>query len=221
MKKLITLLTSLTLSVSALTAIGANAIYIADLLNVGRYEKIVEFSERAAIYYNGSAYAYGSPSNACIMLEDFSKYYVTEEEAATVAEFIDENYPELDFVKYNELCEYEMVYPAELTKDEQFSIVLDIYENTGIFCIISCNEAISFHLYLLGDTDYDGAVNALDASNILTYYASGQTGSLSTYSDEDIDSMTLVGDYDGDGNVNAVDASLVLAEYAEEQTKGT
>ncbi len=87
---------------------------------------------------------------------------------------------------------------------------------------------LNFHVYeyltedeanALSEFLKSGTVNALDASNILTYYSDSQTGNTDTYTDEDIADITLLGDYDADGAVNALDASLVLKEYAETQTE--
>ena len=152
--------------------------------------------------------------------------WIAQEDADVLSMYLSESYPDitlnLEETSYVDGAgKYKLDYGKEVTVDEQREICEAIFDNTGLRCHYLYLLSSETNMLRIGDTDSDGTVNALDASNILTYYASAQTDSLSTYSDEDIDSMTLVGDYDGDGNVNAVDASLVLAEYAEEQTKGT
>ena len=71
-----------------------------------------------------------------------------------------------------------------------------------------------------GDVNTDGAVDALDASNVLTYYAKGQSGIY----DEEYNASTdklgaeYLGDYNADGAIDALDASDILAGYAAAQT---
>ncbi|MBQ8630026.1 MAG: hypothetical protein IJ421_11215, partial [Prevotella sp.] len=218
---------------SALSTVTINTHAILIDSDLTCYEEYYRFNDRMAIYRsvneNGnSVLEYLVPYYYMDVLDGYApmvlscnKYYqITESEIVLLDNYLAEYYPAITLETANSSA--RLIYDKEYTFEEELDIAIDIYEDTGLGFIIGIYEGGGLYdLKLLGDTDSDGAVNALDASNILTYYASGQTGSLSTYSDEDIDSMTLVGDYDGDGNVNAVDASLVLAEYAEEQTKGT
>ena len=69
----------------------------------------------------------------------------------------------------------------------------------------------------LGDVDKDGKVNAVDASYILTEYASTSTGHKPSFDPE----KTEAADVNSDGKVNAVDASIVLAYYAYRGSGGT
>lgn len=63
---------------------------------------------------------------------------------------------------------------------------------------------------LLGDITGDGKINALDATNVLTYYAM-----LSTKNEADItEAQKKAGDVDKNGVLNAVDASYILSYYA-------
>ena len=62
----------------------------------------------------------------------------------------------------------------------------------------------------LGDVNADGAVNALDASLILTEYALIATGKDSSFSNE----IKILADVNSDGSINALDASAVLTYYA-------
>ena len=69
----------------------------------------------------------------------------------------------------------------------------------------------------LGDVDKDGKVNAVDASYILTEYASTSTGHQPSF-DKD---KREAADADFNGKVNAVDASIVLSYYAYRGSGGT
>jgi hypothetical protein len=69
----------------------------------------------------------------------------------------------------------------------------------------------------LGDVDGDGKVNAVDASYILSEYASTSTGHKPSFDPEKRRSA----DVNGDGAVNAVDASIVLSYYAYRGSGGT
>ena len=65
--------------------------------------------------------------------------------------------------------------------------------------------------YKLGDLNNDQYVNAVDASAVLTEYASVSSGKATTFTDE---RQTLAADADKNGYINAVDASYILAYYA-------
>ena len=58
--------------------------------------------------------------------------------------------------------------------------------------------------------NFDGHVNAVDASAVLSHYAAISTGRPSELTDP----QARIGDMDGDGNTNAVDASMILEIYA-------
>ncbi len=64
--------------------------------------------------------------------------------------------------------------------------------------------------YAFGDVNADGAVDAADASSILTVYALTSTGHRCKY----IDAQKIAADIDLDGNINSSDTSKVLAYYA-------
>ncbi len=64
--------------------------------------------------------------------------------------------------------------------------------------------------YMLGDVNNDGKINAVDASEVLTYYAM-----ISTNQNGDFDeAQKLAADVNYDGKINAVDASCILSYYA-------
>ncbi|WP_019679659.1 leucine-rich repeat protein [Ruminococcus flavefaciens] len=62
----------------------------------------------------------------------------------------------------------------------------------------------------MGDVNFDGNVNAVDASMVLAYYARVSTNQEGGYNEEQI----LAADVNHDGDINAVDASSILAYYA-------
>ncbi len=62
----------------------------------------------------------------------------------------------------------------------------------------------------LGDVDKNGAINAVDASYVLTEYASTSTNHAPSFTAE----QTAAADVNKDGSVNAVDASYILSYYA-------
>ena len=68
----------------------------------------------------------------------------------------------------------------------------------------------------LGDPNGDGAINAIDASIILTTYTRSATSKSKPTSDE-----LAYCDVDKDGAVNAIDASYVLSYYAYNATNKT
>lgn len=70
--------------------------------------------------------------------------------------------------------------------------------------------------YKLGDVNFDGTVNALDASLVLTAYANTATGKDSGFNDI----QKIVGDVNKDNEINALDASNILGYYAYTATGG-
>lgn len=63
----------------------------------------------------------------------------------------------------------------------------------------------------LGDVNGDGAIDAIDASNVLEYYAYTSVSNAFTQTDKFKD----VSDVDGNKDVNAIDASVILKYYAD------
>ena len=94
---------------------------------------------------------------------------------------------------------------------------VDVLDATIILCYY-----IDYYLpenYSMGDTNLDGAVDAVDASNILEYYALDSTSFTDEYSRSKRNTISGLGDINNDGNINALDASLILTSYADAQTK--
>ena len=156
--------------------------------------------------------------------------YLTEDEANALSEFLKSDYPDINMSYENsgyifaedgtktKAVTCNLDYGRELTMYDKLDIAIAIKQELGLsFSIVALSDMNA--ILRLGDLDSDGTVNALDASNILTYYSDSQTGNTDTYTDEDIADITLLGDYDADGAVNALDASVVLKEYAETQTE--
>ena len=240
MKKLLSALTSVVITCTGLTVLSSTAsnrysgenCYYTEFTDFNQYflkntNKILYISSTKDKYGN---YSYCSTETTYDSV--FSTVYIyyniysqlSDEEAETLRGFLAENYSEMSLEPINEtdsltkLCDYEINYNAEIPLEKQLLLGIEIYKKTGLSFTQYYLDDIVF-TQRLGDLDSDGTVNALDASNILTYYSDSQTGNTDTYTDEDIADITLLGDYDADGAVNALDASLVLKEYAETQTE--
>lgn len=96
---------------------------------------------------------------------------------------------------------------SDLTSDGDVKIPL----TQDLKIIVSDNNN-----YKLGDVNFDGAVNALDASLVLTAYANTATGKDSGFTDI----QKIVGDVNKDNDINALDASNILSYYAYTATGG-
>ncbi|MCR4640129.1 dockerin type I domain-containing protein [Ruminococcus sp.] len=69
-----------------------------------------------------------------------------------------------------------------------------------------------------GDVDFDGSVNAIDASYVLSYYA--ETAVNAEISNVTVAHMEYMADLNTDGRVNSVDASEILSSYAANSVSG-
>lgn len=72
-------------------------------------------------------------------------------------------------------------------------------------------------LYGFGDVNNDGAIDAIDASLVLTEYARSATGKELMFSE----TQTIVADVNIDEAIDAIDASAILSYYAYKATGGT
>ena len=68
----------------------------------------------------------------------------------------------------------------------------------------------SIPVFLLGDVNKNGVVDAVDTSSVLAYYAMTSTNRNGGYDEQ----QKLAADVNIDMNINAVDASNILAYYA-------
>lgn len=82
--------------------------------------------------------------------------------------------------------------------------------DSGTGLIIDYGEGIDLPVIPLGDVNFDGNVNAIDASMVLAYYAEISTGKEDIFSPEQISAANI----DGNSRIDAVDASYILAYYA-------
>ena len=82
--------------------------------------------------------------------------------------------------------------------------------DSGVGLIIDNGEGNDLPVIPLGDVNFDGDVNAIDASMVLAYYAEISTDKEGSFSPEQISAA----DMDGNSTINAVDASDILAYYA-------
>ena len=93
------------------------------------------------------------------------------------------------------------------------NVLVTINDEYRIVCYIDDNnDGVYDTPVQKGDTNYDGKIDAADASTILSHYAKLST--TSDYVPTDIFAM----DFDGSGSVDASDASLILKQYSEVQT---
>lgn len=84
---------------------------------------------------------------------------------------------------------------------------------TAMLTVMNASAAARPRL-LKYDINKDGAINAIDASIVLSEYAQTATGKAPTFSQTEI----YIADCDGNKIINAVDASNILQIYAENST---
>ncbi|MBQ8297599.1 MAG: leucine-rich repeat protein [Ruminococcus sp.] len=107
-------------------------------------------------------------------------------------------YFSFDHIRYNENL---IIYGHEYTAGWAYAVA----------------NNITFREMVMGDVDFNGAIDSLDASMMLSYYASEATNG-----DYDLTRVqTDCSDVNADGEINALDASEVLTYYAYTATGGT
>jgi hypothetical protein len=108
------------------------------------------------------------------------------------------------------VTDFEQKFSAGITSS--VSVMLK-YEN-GRFIPYIDNDKDDIFEYKVkqGDANCDGVIDAVDASVVLSGYASVATQHPSYCND-------YLGDFNNDGSVNAIDASEILAFYAENSVK--
>ena len=235
-RNIFSLATSLLLCVTSIIPVASSASELMIDVNggTGRYEVALQYSETEIIYRgidqsSESNYRYITPYYLSgeskpvgyEIVRSFRIDPISEEEGKLLNEYLDFSHPEAIY----DFAARDIVFiNDDYSLDNMITLMKDVYNEFGFRMYyepleIAIGTYLQPYLQPLGDLDSDGTVNALDASNILTYYSDSQTGNTDTYTDEDIADITLLGDYDADGAVNALDASLVLKEYAETQTE--
>lgn len=117
---------------------------------------------------------------------------------------------------------YEIVFATRDNtegKSESYSHGHLYYDigNSMDFYPITSDLMIAVGEFGLGDVNFDGIVDARDASLILTEYAVSATGGASAFNNL----QTYVGNVNKDAVVDARDASVVLTYYAYKATGGT
>lgn len=68
-------------------------------------------------------------------------------------------------------------------------------------------------LWLYGDVNYDGKVNATDSTQVLRYYNDKSPNALITGTEQDKADKLLAADVNGDGKINATDSTQILRYY--------
>ena len=96
-----------------------------------------------------------------------------------------------------------------------FTKIATAFLSASVLMISSAAHA--FAAYELGDVNNNGFADAVDASLILSEYASSATQKGGTFTDE----QRKAADVNHDNYVDAVDASHILAYYAYKSTSGT
>lgn len=93
------------------------------------------------------------------------------------------------------------------------NVLVTVNDEHRLVCYIDDNnDGVYDSPVQKGDANYDGAINASDASAVLAHYARLSTSS------ENIGSDTHTMDFDSSGIVDATDASMILAHYSDVQT---
>ncbi|MBQ9956917.1 MAG: hypothetical protein IJO99_05045 [Ruminococcus sp.] len=244
MKKLISLLTSITLCFGAMSALPVSAkekiIYYPDMYsdsNSSVYQLADNIKELVGytngdiyqslnVYSNGHAYVYtdynaDEDEKYCstfhIFFEAYSDFDNSDEELEKVRAYIAEQYPEFTIEEAEDMTSgFYINYNKELSDEEKFEIALDIKKATGVSCDASYLEDVHRRSYL-GDLSSDNALTPVDASMLLSYYADSQSG-VAVASAESGADYSIIGDFNGDGAVTPSDASEILSYYADQQT---
>ncbi len=98
--------------------------------------------------------------------------------------------------------------------NSQNNVLVTVNNKNKIVCYIDDNNDDVYDVEILkGDVNYDGKIDASDASAVLNRYAT-----LSTSSESVLTDMYTM-DFSGDNKINAVDASLILSLYTDNATK--
>lgn len=166
---------------------------------------------------NGVASISRGAFSYCTSLTDI----VLPESVSSIGEIAFECCPSLDnIVILNPECE---IYDSPSTISNPISINADY---SGLICGFSGSTAQAYAekygyafkaIDNIGDVNLDGAVDALDASLVLTEYAASATGKPSVLDD----AAKLNADVNSDGTVDALDASYILSYYAFRATGGS
>lgn len=107
--------------------------------------------------------------------------------------------------------EWDSVFEYETEKP---SIAVRSYSDSESFA--SQIKYVELEPIRRGDVNFDGAVDAIDASRVLAHYAAVSTKKPTSFTEE----QKTAGDYNYDGVADAVDASLILSYYAKVSTGG-
>ena len=238
MKKLISLLTSITLCVGAMSALPANADYVWKLssrnIRVVKSEEVkayVEpYSDEIDIYVTVTPdettgnylMVHTSDGNAFGQFGLFLHYYreITVEQFNLISDYLAEYCPEVTasiFTEHSpEVVDCVFTYPDEWDYEKKFQLAVEIKEDLGLICrhsFFSNLEEVS----LVGDLSSDNALTPVDASMLLSYYSDAQSGVAVASAKSGVD-YSIIGDFNGDGVVTPSDASEILSYYADQQT---
>lgn len=107
---------------------------------------------------------------------------------------------------------------TDIIADQSVRDKVDSYADIDKDGYIDMNDVLALGEILAeshsaGDVNFDGEVNAVDASMVLTYYALISVDEEHMVTADDY-GIIFLGDYDKDGYINASDASDILCYYA-------
>jgi len=245
MKKLISLLTSITLCVGAMSALSANAGNIAvpmgmvvtrdDLsfvmvvpkrleeLGITDYYCHIDAEKDDTLRYLNHV---DFRENNIVALNEasvaYDKFIISAEKSDDFLKYMADNYPEytINASAYDDIVSMQITnYESHETEAENSEFFSKVCRDTGASPSISMNlhAGIIYNYKFLGDLSSDNALTPVDASMLLSYYADAQSG-VAVASAENGADYSGLGGFNGDGVVTPTDASEILSYYADQQT---
>lgn len=153
----------------------------------------------------------GSPFNEAEFVSEADKFgYSTEEfEKLLMERYGIENHDELLILMG---AKWDEIFELDADRKSGTKIAVRYYSGDQTFASKIRFDELKY--IVKGDYNNDGAIDALDASLVLMYYADNSTGKSPKITDQE----RIAGDYNCDGTIDAFDASEILMYYAEMAT---
>ena len=140
----------------------------------------------------------------------------SEDSAVDLIEYKDNGLTVKDMVAADADGKAELSVTVKNSTEPQFIHIFAFDKENNIKEIIAPISANTEDKIKLGDVNFDGKVNAVDASMILSEYAKTSTNQAAEFNEKQI----AAGDIDENKAINAIDASFVLSYYAYTSTGG-
>ena len=140
----------------------------------------------------------------------------SEDSAADLIGYEDDGLTIKDIVRADDDGKAELSVTLKNSTEPQFIHIFAVDKENNIKEITTPISANTEEKIKLGDVNFDGKVNAVDASMILSEYAKASTDKSSEFSEKQF----TAGDIDENKAINAIDASFVLSYYAYTSTGG-